>query len=107
MITRLGIRHHGPGSARSLLQALEELRPDRLLIELPAEAAPLLPLLGDAGAEPPVALLIHVADKPAEASFSPFAAFSPEYQAIRWALAAGIPVEPFDLPAMHALAPED
>ena len=30
-----GIRHHGPGCARSLLRALDELRPDCILIEGP------------------------------------------------------------------------
>ncbi|WP_170159778.1 DUF5682 family protein, partial [Calidithermus terrae] len=40
-----GIRHHGPGSARSLKAALEALRPDCILVEGPPEADPLLPLL--------------------------------------------------------------
>ena len=34
----LGIRHHGPGSARALLRALAELEPDTVLIEGPADA---------------------------------------------------------------------
>ena len=37
-----GIRHHGPGSARSLVAALEEYQPDAVLIEGPADADPLL-----------------------------------------------------------------
>ena len=36
-----GIRHHGPGCARSLLRALEQLQPDCLLIEGPPDAADL------------------------------------------------------------------
>jgi hypothetical protein len=39
-----GIRHHGPGSARSLLRALDALRPDVLLIEGPPDAAGVLGL---------------------------------------------------------------
>ena len=38
-----GIRHHGPGCARSLLQALEQLQPDCLLVEGPPEGEALLP----------------------------------------------------------------
>ena len=40
----LGIRHHGPGSARSLRHALEELRPDCILIEGPPDAENVLAL---------------------------------------------------------------
>ncbi len=38
-----GIRHHGPGSAKSLRVALDGFAPDCLLIEGPPEAEPLLP----------------------------------------------------------------
>lgn len=38
-----GIRHHGPGSARSLCEALEALRPDAILIEGPPDAESVLP----------------------------------------------------------------
>jgi hypothetical protein len=37
-----GIRHHGPGSARSLVAALIDYQPDVVLIEGPADADPLL-----------------------------------------------------------------
>jgi hypothetical protein len=36
----LGIRHHGPGSARSLGAALAALAPDVVLIEGPPDADP-------------------------------------------------------------------
>jgi len=52
-----GIRHHGPGSARSLLTAFDELEPDVVLIEAPADADGLLRWVGDPGLRPPVALL--------------------------------------------------
>ena len=54
-----GIRHHGPGSARALRGALEEYKPDAVLIEGPPEADPLVDLAGDAGMVPPVALLAY------------------------------------------------
>ena len=33
-----GIRHHGAGSARHLLHALNQFQPDRIFIEGPPEA---------------------------------------------------------------------
>lgn len=42
----LGIRHHGPGSAYSVVQALTALQPDLILIEGPPEAEAVLPLAG-------------------------------------------------------------
>lgn len=37
-----GIRHHGPGSARSLRESLESLAPDCLLVEGPPDAEEVL-----------------------------------------------------------------
>jgi hypothetical protein len=54
---------------------------------------------------PPVALLVHVVDKPRRAFFWPFAAFSPEWRAIRHALSRDVPVRFIDLPAAVWLAP--
>jgi len=99
-----GIRHHGPGSARSLREALTGLEPDVVLIEGPPEADALVELAGDPGMQPPVALLGYVPGEPKTAAFWPFAVFSPEWQAIRYAQSAGIPVRFCDLPAAHQLA---
>jgi len=107
VIELFGIRHHGPGSARSLRQALGELGPDVVLIEGPPEADGLVELARDAQMQPPVALLGYVPGEPRTAAFWPFAVFSPEWQAIRYALGAGIPVRFCDLPAAHQLAMAD
>ncbi len=103
MISYLGVRHHGPGSAASLVAALDELRPSVVLVEGPADATVLLPLLADPQMRPPVALLGYAADDPTRAAFWPFAEFSPEYQAVRWALDHGVPVELIDLPVLAQL----
>ena len=99
-----GIRHHGPGSARSVRAALEEQRPDVVLIEGPPEADGLVALAADEEMRPPVALLGYVPGEPKQAAFWPFAVFSPEWQAIGYALGAGVPVRFCDLPAAHQLA---
>ncbi|MGW2016176.1 DUF5682 family protein [Streptomyces sp. NPDC001927] len=103
----LGVRHHGPGSARAVLGALETRRPAAVLVEGPPEADGILALAGDDAMRPPVALLGHAVDDPGRAAFWPFAEFSPEWVAIRWALAHGAAVRFIDLPAAHTLAATD
>ncbi|WP_046779194.1 DUF5682 family protein [Streptomyces yangpuensis] len=100
----LGVRHHGPGSARAVRAALQAARPAAVLIEGPPEGDALLALAADPGMRPPVALLAHAADDPGRAAFWPLADFSPEWVAIRWAQEAGVPVRFMDLPAAHSLA---
>ncbi len=101
----LGIRHHGPGSARSVLAALDELEPSIVLVESPAETGAMFRWIGDEGLEPPVAMLGYVVDDPRHAVFAPLASFSPEWQAIRWANARGVPTVAIDLPLANVLAP--
>ncbi|MFP8943053.1 DUF5682 family protein [Streptomyces fenghuangensis] len=100
----LGVRHHGPGSARAVLAALEAHRPAVLLVEGPPEADAVVGLAAHRRMRPPVALLAHAADDPGRAAFWPMAGFSPEWVALRWALERGVPVRFFDLPAAHTLA---
>ncbi|MEU6046772.1 DUF5682 family protein [Streptomyces griseus] len=100
----LGVRHHGPGSARAVLAALAAARPAAVLVEGPPEGDALLPLAADPRMRPPIALLAHAVDDPGRASFWPMAAFSPEWVAIRWALDHDVPVRFIDLPAAHSLA---
>ncbi|MDN5770493.1 MAG: DUF5682 family protein [Microlunatus sp.] len=101
-----GVRHHGPGSARSLLAALTGFGPDQLLIEGPADADPLIAWTASPATQPPVAILAYAPSEPRRAAFWPFAAFSPEWQALTWALAHNVQVGFCDLPAAHTLAPE-
>lgn len=100
----LGVRHHGPGSARAVRAALEAAEPHAVLIEGPPEADALLALAAHEQMRPPVALLAHAVDDPGRAAFWPLAEFSPEWVAIRWALGRGVPVRFIDLPAAHSLA---
>ena len=110
----MGIRHHGPGSARSVLQALPAFRPDAVLIEGPPDAADVLPLANQLGMKPPVALSVYVPDEPKRAVYYPFAIFSPEWQAlIVWpesqhscpvhGLAPGVPAGDADPPVPASL----
>jgi hypothetical protein len=98
-----GIRHHGPGCARSLLRALDVLKPDCVLIEGPPEAEGLVAAVLHEGMRPPVALLSYCPDEPGRAVYHPFAEFSPEWQALRWAAAANVPARFIDLPVAQSL----
>src|SRR5215471_7835824 len=100
----LGIRHHGPGSARGMLTALDAADPAAVLIEGPPDADDMIRFASSPAMTPPVALLVHAQDDPGNASFFPFAAFSPEWQAMRWALARERPVRFIDLPMSNRLA---
>lgn len=97
-ISVFGIRHHGPGCARSLRAALEQWEPDIVLVEGPPDAQEVLPLLTSAEMKPPVALLIYAPENPAHAVYYPFATFSPEWQALSYAQRQGIPARFMDLP---------
>ncbi|WP_405795540.1 DUF5682 family protein [Streptomyces sp. NBC_01506] len=103
----LGVRHHGPGSARAVQAALDAAAPSAVLVEGPPEGDALVSLAGDPQMRPPVALLAHAVDDPGRAAFWPLAEFSPEWVAIRWALAHDVPVRFIDLPATHSLAYTD
>jgi len=99
-----GIRHHGPGSARNVLQALKEMQPDILLIEGPPEGNDLLKWTNHKEMRPPVAMLAYVPDDPQNAVFYPFTDFSPEWQAISYGMKNKIPVRFMDMPLVNKLA---
>lgn len=93
-----GIRHHGPGSARRLLESMDALQPAEVLIEGPADLSDLIPMLAHKDMAPPLALLAYPTGEPERSIFWPFSVFSPEYQAIVWAVQQQVPVRFIDLP---------
>jgi len=100
----LGIRHHGPGSSIHTMDALEAVKPDIILIEGPPEGEAMLPWVIHQDMKPPVALLAYIPDNPQQAVFYPFTVFSPEWNAIKYALEHKIPVRFIDMPLTHRLA---
>jgi hypothetical protein len=93
-----GVRHHGPGSARSLREALDALKPDCILVEGPPDAEEVLSLVAHKEMKPPVALLIYDPEKPQRSCYYPFAQFSPEWQAVQAGVSRKVPVRFMDLP---------
>ncbi|MFD9390074.1 DUF5682 family protein [Streptomyces sp. NPDC060000] len=100
----IGVRHHAPSLAAAVPALLDEAKPDVVLVELPAEMQEWLPWLGHEETLAPVAL----AAAPGVGgsgdgggggpAFYPFADFSPELAAVRWAARHGVPVLACDLP---------
>ncbi|MDX1940369.1 MAG: DUF5682 family protein [Saprospiraceae bacterium] len=96
--TIFGIRHHGPGSAQSLIKAFEQFQPDCILIEAPADAQSAINDADLEGLIPPVAIVVYNPNNLTQAIYLPFAEFSPEWQAIQFGLKNKILVEAIDLP---------
>ncbi|XVS60876.1 DUF5682 family protein [Actinosynnema sp. CA-299493] len=92
----IGVRHHSPALAAVVPALLDAFAPEVLLVELPEELGEWLPFLADPDLVAPVAL--SGASRDGELAFYPFADFSPELAAIRWAHRNGVEVRPCDLP---------
>ncbi len=98
-----GIRHHGPGSAKNVLRALEEFQPDCILIEAPADAEKVIPLSAHKKMKLPLAILIYNPADFNQAAFYPFAKFSPEWQALQYGHKHNLEMGFIDLPQSQGL----
>ncbi|MFE3166360.1 DUF5682 family protein [Streptomyces sp. NPDC059224] len=94
----IGVRHHAPSLAAAVPELLDAAGPDVLLVELPAELQEWLPWLAHEETRAPVALAAAPSDGSGGPAFYPFADFSPELAAVRWAARQGVPVVACDLP---------
>lgn len=93
----IGVRHHSPALAAVVPALLDAAGAEVVCVELPADFQPWLPYLADPAARAPLALVgSHGQDGPV--GFYPFADFSPELAAIRWARERGVDVLCCDLP---------
>jgi hypothetical protein len=100
------VRHHSPACAFHLEKTLARYRPDCVLIEGPEDANHLIPAIADAASLPPFAIYYSYDDRKALVSeerekyraYYPFLSFSPEYAAVKFCSAEGIPVSFIDMP---------
>ncbi|GHA91205.1 DUF5682 family protein [Streptomyces termitum] len=92
----LGVRHHSPALAAAVPALLDAAGAEVVCVELPADFAPWLEHLADPETVAPVALAGTNAE--GRLAFYPFADFSPELAAVRWARARGAEVVCCDLP---------
>ena len=104
----LGVRHHSPALAAAVPALLDAAGTEVVCVELPVDFQPWLTHLGAPGTLAPVALAGAGAD--GRLGFYPFADFSPELAAVRWARERGVEVVCCDLPMAdarwHAEVPE-
>ncbi|MFE7590458.1 DUF5682 family protein [Kitasatospora sp. NPDC057512] len=102
----IGVRHHAPSLSAVVPALLDAARPDVVLVELPAEFQPWLGPLADEATRAPVALAAAPAgpEEAAGPAFYPFADFSPELAALRWAWRNGVEAVACDLPLAHRAA---
>lgn len=97
----LGVRHHSPACARYVRKTIEARRPAFVLIEGPADFNP---HIGDLRLDHTLPIAIfsyHASDAMTRASYSPFCAYSPEWQAFQSASSIGATAMFCDLPAWH------
>ncbi|WNZ13886.1 DUF5682 family protein [Streptomyces sp. 11x1] len=95
----LGVRHHSPALAAAVPALLDASGADVVCVELPADFQHWLPHLAAPGTLAPVALA--GASEGGRLGFYPFADFSPELAALRWARERGKEVVCCDLPMSH------
>ncbi|MFI2204866.1 DUF5682 family protein [Streptomyces sp. NPDC020192] len=96
----IGVRHHAPSLAAAVPALLDAAGPDVLLVELPAELQDWLPWLAHEDTQAPIALAAApgAGNGGGGPAFYPFADFSPELAAVRWAARKGVRVVACDLP---------
>ncbi|MCS7270368.1 MAG: DUF5682 family protein [Gemmataceae bacterium] len=99
----IGIRHHGPASARCVRQVLQKHKPDCILVEGPPEANDMIGWVGNKQLQPPVALLVYREQAPSEAAFFPMVEYSPEWQALLYANKVKVTARFIDLPQRYQL----
>ncbi|MER7730581.1 DUF5682 family protein [Streptomyces erythrochromogenes] len=92
----IGVRHHSPALAAVVPALLDASGADVVCVELPADFQPWLEHLADPETVAPVALAGTGED--GRLAFYPFADFSPELAAVRWARRSGATVLCCDLP---------
>ncbi|NEA67390.1 DUF5682 family protein [Streptomyces sp. SID12488] len=96
----LGVRHHSPALASAVPALLDAAGAEVVCVELPGDFQRWLPHLADPRAVAPLA--VAGAGEDGGLAFYPFADFSPELAAIRWARERGATVLCCDLPLADA-----
>jgi hypothetical protein len=91
----IGVRHHSAALSAAMPALLDAVNPPAIYLELPPELGGWMSWLGHPELEAPVVL---AAARPGRLSFYPFADFSPELAAVRWAVARGVDVIAIDAP---------
>ena len=104
MAAYFGVRHLSPACAYYVREFLDRNDPEIVLIEGPSDLSRLIEPLCSNETEMPAAILAYTEDTPVKTVLWPLAEFSPEYQAMRWAVRKGRRVMFCDLPSTCILS---
>jgi len=99
-----GVRHLSPAGSWHLLELLNRVQPEMVLVEGPGDLTDLLVHICAQETKPPIAIMAYSETVPIRTILYPFAAYSPEYQAIKWAYDNGRQCRFIDLPSSVFLA---
>jgi hypothetical protein len=99
-----GVRHLSPGGAWHLLRFLDEVKPTAVLVEGPSDASSEIRHIVRSETAPPIAILAYTDQVPVHTVLWPFASYSPEYAALKWADRNGAESAFIDLPSSVTLA---
>ncbi|GIO66392.1 DUF5682 family protein [Paenibacillus cookii] len=102
-----GVRHLSPAGAYHVADFLDKAQPTAVLIEGPSDATAEIAHLTNVSTKPPVAMLAFTEELPVRTALWPFAAYSPEYQAMLWARKHGAYCAFIDLPSSSVIGLED
>lgn len=99
-----GVRHLSPAAAFHLRKALDEARPELVLVEGPSDLNEQMKWLYHPDTQYPAAILAYTKTPPVRTILYPLAIYSPEVQAILWAYENKVPCRFMDLPSSVFLA---
>lgn len=99
-----GVRHLSPAAAFRLRKALDEAKPELVLVEGPSDLNDQMEWLCHPDTQFPAAILAYTKEPPVRTVLWPFAVYSPETQAILWAHEHGAACRFMDLPSSVFLA---
>lgn len=99
-----GVRHLSPAAAFHLRKALDEARPELVLVEGPSDLNDQMKWLCHPDTQFPAAILAYTKTPPVRTILYPLAIYSPEVQAILWAHDNKVPCRFMDLPSSVFLA---
>lgn len=102
-----GVRHLSPAAAFHLERALEECRPQLVLVEGPSDLNDQMHWLCHPETRFPAAILAYTREPPVRTILYPLAVYSPELRAILWARGHGAACRFMDLPSGTMLALEE
>ena len=94
-----GVRHLSPAAAFRLRKALDEAKPELVLVEGPSDLNDQMEWLCHPDTQFPAAILAYTKEPPVRTVLWPFAVYSPEIQAILWAHEHGVECRFMDLPS--------